>query len=145
MAVKSIRRIFALYALVIFILPTIPLMAITNENDFVLTPQEEYDKLHKGFLYTSGYLAAWLDTDWYHVELKTDKDYIIWTKIKIESGGFDLYIQGPGGLYFELAIWDSSASDSERVISFIFHPDTAGDHKVYVSTTTLTDGGDYQL
>ncbi len=142
---KSIRKIFPLYVIVIFILPTIPLMAITNENDFVLTPQEEYDKLHKGFLYTRGHLTAWIDSDWYHVELEADKDYIIWTKIKIESGGFNLWISGPGGLYAKPAIWDSSATNSERVISFIFHCNAAGDHNVYVGATTSTDGGDYQL
>lgn len=142
---KLLMRSFAFNAILICFIPSVFALAMTDEPDVILEPNEVYDKVHKVFLYKRGTLGNVISSDTYYMKLKMDKNYYFWTSIDIPEGWFGLAVTGPGGSEGDEETWQSSDPKSTRKIAFNFAPSADGNYTVIVGSIIATDGGNYQL
>jgi len=142
---RTFQKIIALSGIVLFIIPSALVFAATNNKQLLLTPEEDFPKIHSIFIYTRETLGNIISFDTYHMKLKEQKEYYFWTSIDIESGSFQLSVVGPGGAHIEPKAWSMSDPDSVRKISFVFTPSSTGNYTITVSSLVASDGGSYQL
>jgi hypothetical protein len=69
-----LQKIMALSGLVLFLVPSVLVFATTNEDQLVLTPEEDFPKVRKIFIYTSETLGNIVSFDTYHMQLKEQKE-----------------------------------------------------------------------
>ncbi|NHJ86405.1 MAG: hypothetical protein FK734_13155 [Asgard group archaeon] len=148
---NNYAKIFVSLMIIFSILPISSVMVLSMENNnsaMVLQTSSAEDKIHRGFLYTNGVLAGFVDIDAFTVILKEGKEYYFWLKADIASGALvSLAILGDGINHLEFGSWDSNDPASMRKIIYTATSTDAGNHSVLVTYTglLLTDICEYTL
>ncbi|MEA2071001.1 MAG: hypothetical protein U9O98_06885 [Asgard group archaeon] len=106
------------------------------------------DKTYRMLLYKKGeldYNNGLGDIDSFTMDLKKDKEYVFWTKIKISSGVFTLAISGSGGSAGDTETFDTDDPDSVRKLTFKFTPSESGEYSLAITSFLPNEGGTYRL